>query len=112
MVAGDGDEETRSAFEKALKEFKLKCSERCSQRFDNITALEVKFEILRIQRDQERLKAMMNFRRIESFIVRMEEFTKVLQGFVDAPYFLSYVWGVMRLLLQVSYNHASARMGS
>jgi hypothetical protein len=103
-AADDGDEETRVAFQKALEDFKMKCSERSLQTFENMTSREVKIQLLCIQRDQERLKAMMNFRRIQCFILRMEEFNKILQGFVNGPYYLSYVWGAMEFLLQVSYD--------
>lgn len=107
----DGDDETRAAFQKALEDFKLKCSDRSLQTFENMTSLEVKLQILRIQRDQERLKAMMDFRRILDFILRMEEFNKILCGFVDGPYYLSYVWGAMKFLLQVSRNRNALILG-
>lgn len=100
---GDHGQETGSAFREALETFKRKLSERNFQRLEGISSRDVKFEIIRIQRDQERLKAMLNFRRMEEFIVKTEELQTILTDFLhaDAGHYISYVWGAMRFLLMV-----------
>lgn len=105
---GDGDEDTTAAFREALAAFRERCSERSLQTFQHKSSLEVKCEIIRIQRDQERLRNMMNFRRVENFLVRMEEFSKILENIVDVELYLSYVWGPMQFLLQVSHDKQSS----
>jgi hypothetical protein len=102
ICPSDADDETTAAFQKALATFKQRCSDRAFRTFERKTSLQVKYEIVRIQRDQERLRSMMGFRRIQSFVVRMEEFSKVLGDIVDVDVYVSCIWGAMQFLLQVS----------
>ncbi|KAK9770272.1 hypothetical protein SCAR479_13013 [Seiridium cardinale] len=96
------DQETEDAFRDALDVFKKKCSGRNLERFQEMSNLELKCEIIHIQQDQERLKAMLNLRRMQKFIFRLEELQVVLADFLDAGRYLSYIWGAMKFLLSMA----------
>lgn len=97
----DDDQEAEAVFRKTLEVFKRKFSARSLAMFAVVSSRDVKYEIIRIQRDQERLKALMNLRRLQMFILRLEELQATMDSFLNAGSYLSYVWGVMQFLLSV-----------
>ncbi|KAH6647231.1 hypothetical protein BKA67DRAFT_582033 [Truncatella angustata] len=111
-IDDDGDRETKAAFREALQAFKQKISQRNLQRFEVMSSQEVKLEIFRIQRDQELLKAMLNLRRMERFLLKLEELQIALRNFMDAGSYLSYVWGAMQFLLSIASNFSQEGLDS
>ncbi|KAI1849790.1 hypothetical protein JX266_004739 [Neoarthrinium moseri] len=96
------DQESAAALAEALQSFKRRCSERGLRHFEVTRSSEVKIDLLRIQRDQERLRAMMNLRRVEKFVLRLEDFSAILQDIFHGAHYLSIVWGAMHFLLQTA----------
>lgn len=101
VINGENDEEGVQVFQDALVKFKETCSDRHMELFNSMTSLDVKGEITRIQRDQERNKALINLRRTEMIISKLEALQNILSGFLDGSHYLSYIWGAMQFLLNV-----------
>jgi hypothetical protein len=98
---GNDDREADAAFRTALEQFTQKCSGQYLEKFEGGSSYKVKCELIRIQRDQERLKAMLGLRRVQEFILRIEELHTVLKAFLNGDYYISYVWGAMQFLFSV-----------
>jgi molecular chaperone GrpE (heat shock protein) len=92
---------TSDTFQVILAEFKKSLPPKELENFQVTTLADVRESIIRIQRDQEELKRMMNMTRLESFLEAMEQFGKVIEVFVNASNFVAFVWGPMKLILQV-----------
>ncbi|ORY68435.1 uncharacterized protein BCR38DRAFT_423243 [Pseudomassariella vexata] len=96
------DEKMTESFNKSLIGFRKSCSASAVQEFEHATSFAVKRELLRIQRDQERLRAMMNLSRVKKFFQRMEEYSEILEAIVDVSKYMSFVWGAMKFLLHIA----------
>jgi molecular chaperone GrpE (heat shock protein) len=94
---------TSDTFQVILAEFKKSLPPKELENFQVTTLADVRESIIRIQRDQEELKRMMNMTRLESFLEAMEQFGKVIEVFVNASNFVAFVWGPMKLILQVRH---------
>lgn len=96
--------------ESALTKYQL-------EKFANTTAEHVKRDVLQIQNDREHDKCLMDFSRLESFIMAFEQFDEVCQSMEmgDPEELSSFIWGPPRFILQVRirlrpravYAHAS-----
>ena len=89
-------------FDTALSNFKKRLSKEEEEHFQIVKLVDVRQTALRIQREQEQFKTMMNMARLESFLEAMEQFGKVIEVFVNASVFVAFVWGPMKFILQVS----------
>jgi hypothetical protein len=92
---------SRDAFEDILADFKINLTPKELQDFEFVTLNDVRETALRIQKDQEHLKTMMNMARLESFFEAMNQFGEVLGVFGNASIFVAFVWGPLKFILQV-----------
>ena len=91
--------------DRCLEDFKRGFEPRDLDRFDVATAETVKIALVIIQRDQERVRELINLPRMLPFIQGMEEFQGALCKVVDgskAAELMAYVWGPIQFLVQVS----------
>ncbi|ETS83907.1 hypothetical protein PFICI_05783 [Pestalotiopsis fici W106-1] len=102
LNAGGGDVQTDTALREALNQFRKKISDGHLSRFQTGTAMKLKYECYLIQRDQERMAALSNFRRIEQFLFRLQELQVILKKFSNGEFYISYIWGAMQFLLQTA----------
>jgi molecular chaperone GrpE (heat shock protein) len=91
-------------FEAILANFKKRLTPKEQDDFQFVTLNDVRETALRIQREQEQVKMMMNMSRIESFLEAMDQFGKVLEVFLNASNFVAFVWGPVKFILQVSHQ--------
>jgi hypothetical protein len=88
------------SFEVVLEDFKSHLTPKERQDFQFVTLNDVRETALRIQREQEHLKTMMNMARLESFLEAMNQFGKVVEVFANANVFVAFVWGPLKFILQ------------
>jgi hypothetical protein len=69
--------------------------------FKNTTYDELRNAVMQIQKEQEERREMMDLARIQSFLEAMHQFGKVVEVFLNVADALAFVWGPMKLLLQV-----------
>jgi hypothetical protein len=91
----------RGSFEVILADFKKNLTPGELRDFQFVTLNDVRETALRIQKDQENLKTMMNMARLESFLEAMNQFGKVIEVFGNANIFVAFVWGPLKFVLQV-----------
>jgi len=94
----------RGSFEVILADFKKNLTPGELRDFQFVTLNDVRETALRIQRDQENLKTMMNMARLESFLEAMNQFGKVIEVFGNANIFVAFVWGPLKFVLQVIFR--------
>jgi molecular chaperone GrpE (heat shock protein) len=92
---------TNDTFKSILSDFKKRLTPDELENFQFVTLKDVRETALRIQKDQEQLKTMMNMARLESFLEAMDQFGKVIEVFVNASSFVAFIWGPMKFILQV-----------
>jgi len=95
------------SFEVILANFKNKLTPKERQDFQFVTLSDVRETAVRIQKDQETLKTMMNMRRLESFLEAMKQFGEVIGIFANASIFVAFVWGPLKFILQVIQHQVS-----
>jgi hypothetical protein len=88
-------------FRQALAHFtsRLTDDERLNFKFTKLE--EVREAVIRIQQEQASRTAMMNLTRIQSFLEAMEQYGKVIEVFLNSSEFLPFIWGPLKLMLQV-----------
>jgi hypothetical protein len=91
----------KDTFVTTLSKFKKRLTPKEQDDFQFTTLEDVQREITRIQNEQESLKAMMNMSRIQSFLEAMDQFSKVIEVFLNVSEFVAFVWGPVKFLLQV-----------
>ncbi len=69
--------------------------------FQNVSLLDLRKEMDRIQREQEVRRELVNMGRIQRFVEGMEQIGKVLDVFVNVHNVVAFVWGPMKFLLLV-----------
>lgn len=88
-------------FETAISNFTTLLSDLQIDRFTTTTLRHVKHDIIIIQRDQDRLKAMMNLNRFHTFIDAFEQFDEVCKALdIKIPHLSGYIWGPSKSILQ------------
>jgi hypothetical protein len=93
----------RGSFEVILADFKKNLTPGEVQDFQFVTLNDVRETALRIQKDQENLKTLMNMARLESFLEAMKQFGKVIEVFGNSSIFVAFVWGPLKFILQVIF---------
>ena len=88
-------------FEEAASDFAQRLSQKELESFKRTTYAHVKQEILKIQHDGETFKNMRNLNRLRSFLEAMEQYSKVIEVFLNVNQFVGLVWGPLKFLLQV-----------
>ena len=98
-------DDAKETFEKIVARFKARLTVEEEKNFAFTTLDEVRAVVLQIQHDQENLKSLMNFTRLQSFLEAMEQFSIVIGVFVNTSSILCFVWGPMKFLLQVGRSN-------
>ena len=81
-----------SAFQRALGRFKDDLSPAQLEEF-RVTSLEdVQETIVQIQNAQGSQRKMMNLTRIKAFLEAMEQYSKILEVFLNVSEFIAFVW--------------------
>ncbi|KAF7918225.1 uncharacterized protein EAE98_009837 [Botrytis deweyae] len=96
------------SFQIALASFKKRLTQEEQLRFQTTTLDEVKIAILKIQDDQSRRKSMMNLSRVKSFIEAFEQYSNVVEVFLNTSSVLCFIWGPMKFCLQVASSWAES----
>ncbi|KAK5653815.1 hypothetical protein OQA88_7973 [Cercophora sp. LCS_1] len=95
-----------NVLQRSLEDFKATLTQAQRESFPEYTAKHVKVKILGIQHHQERVKAMMNFPRIQLFLERFEEFDRVCRSAKVAGNLTdevsAFIWGPTAYILQVA----------
>lgn len=92
------------AFTRAISKFRARLTGNQLVEFKSTTYEELCKELSRIERDQDARKETMNLRRIQTCLEVMEQFSKVIEVFLNASDMVAFVWGPMKLLLVVSHQ--------
>lgn len=90
-----------NTFQEVLSNFKKRLTAKELATFQHTTFDEVRESILRIQSEQDRFTTMMNIARLESFLEAMKQFSKIIEVFGNSSSFVGFVWGPMKLILEV-----------
>ncbi|KAL9086588.1 MAG: hypothetical protein Q9165_007031 [Trypethelium subeluteriae] len=100
--------QTQSAFQLALVDFENDLKPEEKQNFQHTKIEDVKLAIIEIQNDQERTNTMRNLNRIHPFLMAMEEFSRIIEVFLNASPFVCYIWGPLKFLLQTASKFADS----
>lgn len=90
-----------NGFRTALASFSSHLTPEQKQDFQFTTLDDVHKAVLTIQAQQAKRNEMMNMPRIQSFLEAMDSFGKVVEVFLNSSEFLPFIWGPIKLLLQV-----------
>ncbi|KAF7504582.1 hypothetical protein GJ744_002077 [Endocarpon pusillum] len=96
------------SFRLILSNFKKRLTQKEQDDFEFATLDDVRLEMDRIQREQATRKEMMNMPRIQSFLEAMEQFSKVIEVFLNTSEFVAFIWGPMKFVLQVASTWAES----
>jgi len=91
----------KDIFQTTLSDFKKRLTQKEQDDFRFATLEDVRRLIFRIQNEQEGFKTMVNMTRIQSFLEAMDQFSKVIEVFLNVSEFVAFVWGPMKFVLQV-----------
>ncbi|KAI9644159.1 hypothetical protein NHQ30_007512 [Ciborinia camelliae] len=94
------------AFQIGLSNFKKRLTLEEQLKFQTTTLDEVKAAMLKIQDEQSRRKSMMNLSRIKAFIEAFEQYSNVIEVFLNTSSILCFIWGPMKFCLQVASSWA------
>jgi hypothetical protein len=93
-------------FDHALENFTRNLSQKEQADFRFTTISDVYREIDRIQKDQESKGLLRNLRRLQPFIDGIQRYSSVIEQFVNVkPNILVFIWGPIKLFLQISSTH-------
>jgi len=98
----------KDTFETTLATFKTRLTAEERDEFQFTTLDDVRSVIARIQADQGSQKSMLNLNRLQSFLEAMDQFSNVIEVFLNTSQFVGFVWGPMKLLLQVTSTWADS----
>ncbi|KAF7196798.1 Vegetative incompatibility protein HET-E-1 [Pseudocercospora fuligena] len=89
-------------FERSIGEYKQYLTDAERARFPTVTVDQVKREIVRIQKRQEKTRTMQNMPRLRGFLEPMEVHGRALHGSFKGHDFSALIWGPMKFLLSVT----------
>jgi hypothetical protein len=93
-------------FDHALENFTRNLSQKEKADFRFTTISDVYREIDRIQKDQESKGLLQNLRRLQPFIDGLQRYSSIIEQFVNVkPNILAFIWGPIKLFLQISSTH-------
>jgi hypothetical protein len=93
-------------FDHALENFTRNLSQKEKADFRFTTISDVYKEIDRIQKDQESKGLLQNLRRLQPLIDGLQRYSSVIEQFVNVkPNILAFIWGPIKLFLQISSTH-------
>ncbi|KAE8449029.1 hypothetical protein EG329_008617 [Mollisiaceae sp. DMI_Dod_QoI] len=89
-------------FYKSLDRFKIGLTDREREDFELTSLDEVHTVVLEIQNEQASERKMQDMTRRQSFLEGMEQYSNVIEVFLDVSMFVAFVWGPVKFLLQVA----------
>ena len=93
---------SQEPFERALAKFKMGLKKRDQDKFKNTTLADVKRKIGEIQRQQHASRRLTALNRLQPFLEAMQQFGKAIAIFANTNEIIAYVWGPLKLLLEIS----------
>ncbi|KAL2850313.1 hypothetical protein BJY01DRAFT_261588 [Aspergillus pseudoustus] len=96
----------KTIFDDVLNDFKNRFDADEAERFRTTDVAALKRELAKTQRDQQKNKELRNLRRLESFIEKFEKFGQVLDGILEEPEHMNFVWGPVKALLIIARGHS------
>ncbi|RDW70893.1 uncharacterized protein DSM5745_08404 [Aspergillus mulundensis] len=97
-----------SAFRQALDKFRLKITPDEALDFQLTTVDDLKSAIKDLQAEQMAERKMRNLRRVQNFVLAMEQFEQIISVYLNASEFVGFVWGPMKFILLVASSYAAA----
>ena len=91
-----------ASFRKTLTSFKNRLTRQELEQIEDTTLEDVRALVKRIQDEQRARKDAMNFNRIAAFLNAMEQLDRVVKIYANASEYVAFIWGPIKLLLQVS----------
>ena len=98
---GAGPRPLGSPFRSALIKFRARLSGPQIEEFQKASYEKLCQEIMRLQYQQENEKKMRNMSRLSSFLEAMNQFSKVIEVFLNVSDAVAFVWGPIKFLLLV-----------
>ncbi|KAF2141617.1 uncharacterized protein K452DRAFT_271241 [Aplosporella prunicola CBS 121167] len=97
-------------FQKVLKAFKLKANLSANEEMEfSFTTLQDLYNaIYKMQSHHESTRKMVYMKRLAPFLETMEQYGKVIEIFTNAADVVAFIWGPMKLLLQIASNFSEA----
>jgi hypothetical protein len=89
------------ALRAAVLKFRARLSGSQLTEFKSTTYEQLCDEVLKIQREQESNKSMMNLSRIQACLEAMNEFGKTIEVFLNVSDVICFIWGPIKFLLLV-----------
>ncbi|KAK8069382.1 hypothetical protein PG994_005998 [Apiospora phragmitis] len=97
-----------SAFDRALADFKAGLKKKDQETFKATTRESMLKEIEQLQKVQQSRRLGQNLARVKPFVEAMGQFGKVIEVFSNVSEMVAFVWGPMKLLLQIAGAFAKA----
>lgn len=92
-----------SAFSRSLEEFRRRLSAEDRGDFEITTYESLELAIKDIQKDQAQRRALRHLNKIQPFLRFLQDYARVIEQFVSAkPDFLTFIWGPIKLCLQIA----------
>jgi hypothetical protein len=89
-------------FSEALRPWRARLSEKEQKEFESTTLDDLKTTIVDAQKRLELNKEHPGMIRLRKFMEAMEQFGKVAEVFGNASKYVAFIWGPMKLIIQVS----------
>ncbi|KAF2642210.1 hypothetical protein P280DRAFT_449775 [Massarina eburnea CBS 473.64] len=99
-----------STFQKSLSTFSANAGLSKDELKDfQLTSLDdLKLQISIIQNDQRKSAKLRYLKRLEPFLVAMEQYGQIVEVFLNVSDIIAFVWGPMKFLLMVASNYTEA----
>ncbi|KAH6845783.1 hypothetical protein B0I37DRAFT_381087 [Chaetomium sp. MPI-CAGE-AT-0009] len=97
-----------TAFEQALTKFKAELNPKQQAAFQRTTLPDLLAEIENIQNAQHSTRRLQAINRLKPTLEACNQLGKVVETFVNASEFVAFVWGPIKLLLQIASSLAEA----
>ncbi|KAF2807330.1 putative zinc finger protein [Mytilinidion resinicola] len=97
-----------SAFDRTLEDFKKNLKKKDQNNFKMTTFSDLKQSIAELQAKQHSQRRLQNLNRLKPFLEAIEQYGKVVEVFCNSSEFVAFVWGPIKLLLQVASAYAEA----
>jgi hypothetical protein len=85
-----------------LRQWRTRLNEKENKDFESTSLDDLKCFITQIQDRLEATKDGRNMNRLSKFLEGMEQFGKVIEVFANSSVYVAFIWGPIKLILQVS----------
>ncbi|KAI1330306.1 WD40 repeat-like protein [Xylariaceae sp. FL0255] len=93
------------SFERALTRFKKSIPSDLAHQFSTCTLQDLRNICMEIQQQHGREGKLQNMRRLGCFVEAMEQFSKVIEVFVNVNDFICFIWGPVKFLLGIARTY-------